>query len=88
VKEATQRIRISLLGRYPPKIDRASHSHDTHCHHFLLEKVEVYMPLETYAWFKRELLSIGKGEKCMLFRVVVSREVKLFKGERSKINHE
>jgi hypothetical protein len=42
VREATQRIRISLLGRYPPRIDRASHSHDTHCHHFVLEKVDVY----------------------------------------------
>jgi hypothetical protein len=80
-------MRISLLGRYPPKIDRASHSHDTHGHHFLLEKVEVYMPLETCAWFKRELLSIGKGKTCMLFRVV-PREGKLFKGGRSKINHE
>jgi hypothetical protein len=78
VREATQRIRISLLGRYPPKIDRASHSHDTHYHHFLLEKVEVYALVETCAWFKGELLSIGKGKKCMLFRV--PREVKLFKG--------
>jgi hypothetical protein len=41
------------------------------------------LPLKTYAWFKRELLSDGKGKMCMLFRVV-PREVKLFKGRGPK----